>query len=100
VGSGSLTDAGSAYFFKRTPSTPTIESKALKTLIAYPSVTSSFLTVETAEIADYQVFNLLGQQVLSGKIPTLEAMRIDVSALSQGTYILKIGLEQAKFVKQ
>ncbi len=62
----------------------------------YPSVTSGILTIGTTEIADYQIFNLLGQQVMNGNT----GQRIDVSALLKGTYIVKVGLEQAKFVKQ
>ena len=80
-----------------------ISAKGKTTLKTYPSVTTGILTVETtetAETADYQVFNLLGQQVLNGKTPPLGVGGLDVSALPQGTYILKVGTEQAKFVKQ
>ena len=45
---------------------------------------------------DYVHVNLLGQQVMFGKI----VHRIDVSALPQGTFIIKVGEEIAKFVKQ
>ena len=69
-------------------------------LKVYPSVTMGILTVETSETADYQVFNLLGQQVLNGKTHPLGVGGLDVSALPQGTYVFKIGTEQAKFVKQ
>jgi pyruvate carboxylase len=44
----------------------------------------------------FQVINLLGQQVLVGKT----TQQLDVSALPQGTYVLKVGTEVAKFVKQ
>ena len=66
----------------------------------YPSLVKNTLTIEfdatNHEAKDFYIANLLGQQVLSGKV----AQRIDVSALSQGTYIIKIGTEQAKFIKQ
>lgn len=65
-------------------------------LNVYPTRTNSFLTVETEDPKDFTVFNLLGQRVLNGKA----AQRIDVSALPQGTYFLKVGAEQVKFVKQ
>ena len=64
-------------------------------LKVYPSVTSHFLTVETTLTSDFVIVNLLGQQVMNGRI----MQQIDVSTLAQGTYILKIGAEQAKFVK-
>jgi hypothetical protein len=44
----------------------------------------------------FQMINLLAQEVKHGKVTN----RIDVSGLSHGTYILKIGSEQARFVKQ
>jgi hypothetical protein len=68
----------------------------------YPNPVSSHLTIEViarneaTEGADFQIINLLGQQVLNGQA----TQRIDVSALPQGTYILKVGAEQAKFLKQ
>lgn len=65
-------------------------------LKAYPNPVSNVLTIETTEISDYQIFNLLGQQVLNGKA----TQRIDVSALPEGTYFLKVGAEQVKFMKQ
>jgi hypothetical protein len=54
------------------------------------------LLVENTEGGDFQIYNLLGQQVLNGKA----AQRINVSALPQGTYFLKVGVEQVKFIKQ
>jgi Secretion system C-terminal sorting domain len=48
------------------------------------------------QLRDFSVMNLLGQQVLVGKTTT----QIDVSSLAKGTYMLKVGSEVAKFVKQ
>jgi hypothetical protein len=67
-----------------------------KGLTIYPNPVSSLLNIEYTEGSDFQILNLLGQQVLTGKT----GQRLDVSALPQGTYILKVGAEQAKFVKQ
>lgn len=65
-------------------------------LNVYPTLTNSFLTVEIEDPKDFTIFNLLGQQVLNGKA----AQRIDVSALPQGAYFLRVGTEQVKFIKQ
>ena len=71
-------------------------------LEVYPNPVSNTLTIETDfviarnEANDYQILNLLGQQVMNGKT----TQRIDVSALPEGTYFLKVGVEQVKFVKQ
>ena len=69
-------------------------------LRAYPSVTTDILTIETSETTSIQVFNLLGQPVLIGKMPPSRVGGLDVSALPQGTYILKVGTQQIKFIKQ
>ena len=65
-------------------------------LKAFPNPVSNVLNIESNQTGDFYILNLLGQQVLSGKV----RQQIDVSALPQGTYMLKIGLEQVKFVKQ
>ncbi len=66
-----------------------------KGLKVSPNPVSLLLTINT-EGGDFQILNLLGQQVLRGKT----AQQIDVSALPTGTYVIKVGAEQAKFVKQ
>jgi hypothetical protein len=65
-------------------------------LKVYPNPVSNVLTIETIRTDDYQIFNLLGQQVLYGK--TMQ--QIDVSVLPQGAYMIKVGTEQVRFVKQ
>lgn len=67
-----------------------------KGLKVYPTLVSNgILTVDT-EGGDYSIYNIVGQQVQSGQT----TQRLDVSALAKGTYILKVGAEQVKFVKQ
>jgi hypothetical protein len=74
-----------------------VERKGDNKLKVYPNPVSNILTVEVERNGiPFYVLNLLGQQVLSGKA----AQRIDVSALPQGAYFLKVGEEQVKFVKQ
>jgi hypothetical protein len=65
-------------------------------LKVYPNPVSNILTIETDNLADFEIINLLGQQVLRGKM----ARSIDVSFLPQGSYFLKMGAEQVKFLKQ
>jgi hypothetical protein len=67
-----------------------------KGLKIYPTLVSNVLTVDYTEGGLFQVINLLGQQVLVGKT----TQQLDVSALPQGSYLLKVGTEVAKFVKQ
>jgi hypothetical protein len=76
--------------------TISISIKSNSKLRVYPSVATDFLNVETSETNDFVIVNLLGQVILGGKI----VERIDISALPEGTYILKVGDEQVKFVKE
>lgn len=70
-------------------------------LKVYPNPVANTLTVETFNTGEYQVLNLLGQQVLRGQQKLSSGVwGLDVSPLPQGTYIFKVGTEQAKFVKQ
>jgi hypothetical protein len=71
------------------------KDKGKEKLKIYPNPVSNVLIVETDNVSDYQVINLLGQQVMRGKA----AQQIDVSALVQGAYLLKVGTEQVRFVK-
>lgn len=65
-------------------------------LSIYPNPVTTILTVEQETISDYHIFNLVGQEVMRGTV----VRSIDVSALPQGVYTLKIGAEQVRFVKQ
>ena len=77
-----------------------IAKEGSKKLKIYPSIVTEGIlyvdNIENTEGGDFAIINLLGQQVLSGKLNT----QVDVSVLPQGTYIFKMGAEQAKFVKQ
>lgn len=56
----------------------------------YPNPASSQVTIETInEINQIDVYNVLGQQVLSVK-GTSNQMNIDISALPSGTYMAKV----------
>jgi hypothetical protein len=65
-------------------------------LKVYPNPVSNILIFETDNVGNYQVINLLGQQVISGKA----AQQIDVVALAKGAYFLRVSTEQVSFVKQ
>lgn len=72
-----------------------VNNKGGKSLKVYPTLVSNgVLTVDT-EGGDYAIYNIVGQQVQSGKT----TQRLDVSTLAKGTYILKVGTEQVKFTK-
>ena len=66
-------------------------------LKAYPNPVSNVLAIETEATGDYQIINILGQIILRGPV---SLQQIDVSALVRGNYVLKVGIEQVKFIKQ
>ncbi len=77
--------------------------KGSKGLTVYPTIVSNgFLNVETlssnenTEGSVYGIYNLLGQQVIKAQMTP----QIDVSTLRAGTYIIRVGEAQAKFMKQ
>jgi hypothetical protein len=76
----------------------TVSNKGTKkSLKAFPTLVKDIINVEIEEdVWTYQVFNLLGQQVLGG----INTRLLDVSALTTGIYILRVGNEQLKFLKQ
>jgi hypothetical protein len=66
-------------------------------LRVYPTLVSDgVLTVQGGQSDDCIVTNLLGQPVWMGKT----TQQLDVSMLPKGTYLLKVGSEVTKFVKQ
>lgn len=83
-----------------------VARKGTNKLKVNPNPVSNMLLIETDfdlvrnETNTFQIFNLLGQQVRSGKKPPSGVWGLDVSALPQGTYFLKVGVEQVKFIKQ
>jgi hypothetical protein len=88
---------GKETYSKTIVLTPTSKGKRLR---VYPNPVSNTLIVENTEGGNFQIINLLGQQVLSSKTPASGAVGLDVSTLPQGTYFIKVGTEQAKFIKQ
>ena len=73
-------------------------------LKVYPNPVNGILNVSNiANINDIEVFNLLGQKVSSVKANATDA-QVDMSALTQGTYIVRIttadSVETVKVVKQ
>ncbi len=89
-------DTDQTFAYSKVVSVQVGKTKGLK---VYPNPVANALTVEYTEGGLFQVINLLGQQVLTGKTPS-GGRGLDVSALPQGTYFLKVGAEQAKFIKQ
>ncbi len=77
--------------------TASFDSSSFK---AYPNPVKNFLNLSyTQDISSVSIFNLLGQEVLSKNLSSSEA-QIDMSNLSQGTYLVKVIVDnQVKTIK-
>lgn len=64
-------------------------------MVVYPTVASTWLYVNNASLSTYQITDLLGVVRISGN-----EYPINVSSLSRGYYIIKIGTTCCKFYKQ
>jgi Secretion system C-terminal sorting domain len=80
-----------------------LSNTAKSFLKVYPNPATDVLTVEftkgigtTEKAPTFEVINLLGQIILRGPLN----QSVDVSSLPNGTYIVRVDLEQVKFVKQ
>lgn len=67
----------------------------------YPNPTNNELRVTGYELQakSYGIFNITGQMVMQGKLQR-ETTTVNVSALTNGVYFLKLSNEVMKFVKQ
>lgn len=72
----------------------------------YPNPTKTILNLELNSSDDgliYQVFDILGKQVLNGNVNTTDLSQIDVSSLNSGLYLIKVSTgdknETKRFIK-
>lgn len=102
-------DTHNPLLIQPTPNCPNynaFHSEKEPTLKGYPNlmqVSNAHFTLEVPDFENehrqtYQIRTILGKQVLSGK--TAAQMEINVSHLVAGTYFVKVGSEQLKFVIQ
>ena len=68
----------------------------------YPNPTSDVLNLTFSENLDknYSIYDLLGREVLNGKFENTSEAQISVENLQIGTYILRIGGTNKKFIKK
>ena len=94
-------DFDGTEFFSKVVSVSFNKGKSLK---IYPSIVfDGVLNLEMTgkgvdtEGSSFAIVNMFGQQMQSGK---MTGQAVNVSVLPNGTYIVKVGTEQAKFIKQ
>ena len=80
-------------------STSVLYEPILDNISVYPNPASNYIEIKTSKGSDFQIFNMLGEIVLSVEQTPPYVQRIDISKLSHGIYFLKIGNRVEKFVK-
>ena len=78
-----------------------IVENVLPNISVYPNPTTNQLRIKNYELRDeeYRIYNISGQLLLQGKLQD-ESSSINVAALSNGIYYLRISGQTVKFVKQ
>jgi hypothetical protein len=77
------------------------DKKQAEQLTVYPNPTNGLVTLKNVkEGANYSVFNLLGKQVLSGKINNMPDFTLDLRTCDAGLYLLKVDSQVAKLMKE
>ena len=76
-----------------------VETQCIASLRVYPNPVNYELRIMNYEGEEIQIFNIMGQALLSFKpLPSLEPV-IDVTSLNSGMYFLKIGNKTVKIIK-
>ena len=99
VGYGAIDDVSLVY----TPALSTLDIKK-NTVNAFPNPVKNVLNLSNTEpIETIEIFNSLGQSIMTKKINSLE-VAVNVSTLSVGNYIVKVKsqdkVESIKFIKE
>ena len=83
--------------FSDTPPTPTaIEGAAPGTVIVYPNPTQEMLCVQgVPNDATLRIYSTAGQLMAA-----IQGAQIEVSHLPQGTYLMQIGTQVIRFIKE
>jgi hypothetical protein len=75
-----------------------VENPNIKNIQLYPNPTQGVVHVKGGNRAIYTVYNMLGQEVASGNI--LDDEILNLSALSKGTYLVRLTLLDGKVVTE
>jgi hypothetical protein len=76
-----------------------ISENLLEQIAIYPNPASTVLNINNAKSADIQVFDILGKTIFSQENISVNE-RINVSNLENGTYFIKISMDNAVITKK
>ncbi|WP_374172653.1 zinc-dependent metalloprotease [Flavobacterium tructae] len=73
------------------------ETENLQDIMLYPNPVKDILTISNISSEEYVIYNLNGQQILTGRTQTGQ---INVSTLPKGGYIIRIKNSSKQFIKE
>ena len=98
----SNTSTNMAWVFKKDDQVNAIDDITAheNNFVIYPNPSSNQLFIESENLEDYEfnIINLLGKEVVSGRINGQTAT-VDISSLPPNVYILRIADKAVKFIK-
>ncbi len=99
---GAMFDSRGLELWKLTSEDNTgFQSVKAAELEVYPNpVTSNLWLKHASPDTYYDIYNIEGKVVISGKIEGIKSVSVDVSALKQGIYILRTESRSIRFVRQ
>ncbi len=67
----------------------------------YPNPSSTYLIISSSKNldVDFEVVDIIGRKVMSGKTDKSFTFSVDVNSLPVGLYTIRVGLNQQKFIK-
>lgn len=72
-----------------------VESNDIKSISVYPNPANNVITVDNAENMSISIYNMVGQSIINIENADTK-QRIDISDLSNGTYLIKVNSEVIK----
>ena len=75
------------------------EGLGFASIVIYPNPASNKLFIDTGKVFDYELYNVLGQKIIFGKI-RVGSNEINISKYSNGIYILKFRNGYKSFSKK
>ncbi len=95
----SVVEAGFDRFFISEYNTTTISQEVKNEISIFPNPFQDGFTIQNAEVSGkYEIYNLNGQQLMEGTISSSSEF-VKFSSLDAGIYLLKIGNEVKRIVK-
>jgi len=99
LGQNQLSEVRKVTYEDRSVTPTSLEENTSSSVMVYPNPTQDALVIKNADADVARVFNMNGQLLITTTIVDGSAT-LNVSSLSQGTYLLLLNTELVKFIKQ